>query len=78
MVQLAVASRQLKRALAVGSIPPEMSHAWDMMEAQGLEVKFYHRAKGHGEQEVHDEKLQFQMMIDTVDNMEHPETAVML
>ena len=34
--------------------------------------------RGHGEQEVLEEKLQLQVMNDTVDNVKHPGTAVML
>ena len=78
ILELAVAGRPVKRALAVGSIPPELSHVWGMLAAKGVEVDVHHRATGQGEQEVLDEKLQLQMMIDTIDHKEDPGTAVVM
>ena len=78
IVELAVAKRPIKRALAVGSIPPELAHVGKMMEVQGVAVKYHHRARGYGEQEVPDEKLQLQMLTDIVDNIDCQGTAVVL
>ena len=78
LVSLAVANRPVKRALAVGSIPPELEHVWKLMAAQGVDVKCHHRAQGVGEQQATDEKLQLQMLRDLVANVESPGTAVVL
>ena len=68
LLRLAHADRQLRKAYAVGSIPPEMRGVWNRMEERGVKVALYDRGgPHHGEQEVPDRLLQLRMLEDALD-----------
>ena len=65
---LARAARPLTKAVAAGSVPPEMRQLWNRMENSGVEVNLFHRGgQERGEQEVPDRCLQLRMLEDAVD-----------
>ncbi len=58
MLSLAQASRPIKRALAVGSVPPEMRPLWNRLESTGIAVFLCDRgSQDRGEQEMPDRRL---------------------
>ena len=68
LLQLAHADRPLERAVAAGSIPPEMRHLWNWMESRGIEVKLFDRGSPEtGEQDMPDRLLQLRMLEDALD-----------
>ena len=78
LLRLAHADRPLGRAVAAGSLPPEIQQLWNRMENHGVEVDLYHRgARGQGEQEVPDGRLQLCMLQDCMDHND-PGIAVLL
>ena len=63
MLCLAHADRPLKKALAAGSVPPEMRQLWNRMESKGVEVHLFDRGTPErGEQEMPDRVLQLRML----------------
>ena len=79
LLRLAHADRQLRKAYAVGSIPPEMRGIWNRMEEGGVEVALYDRGRPHhGEQEVPDRLLQLRMLEDALDFNEDPGIVTLL
>ena len=63
MLRLAHADRPIERALAVGSVPPEMRQLWNRMESNGTEVRLFDRgSRERGEQEMPDRLLQLRML----------------
>ena len=68
MLRLAHADRQVEKAFAAGSVPPEMRQLWNRMESQGVEVQQFDRGSaGSGEQEMPDRILQLRMLEDALD-----------
>lgn len=68
MLRLAHADRPVQKALAAGSIPPEMRQLWNRLESQDLEVHLYDRGSPErGEQEMPDRVLQLRMLEDALD-----------
>ena len=79
MLRLAHADREMQRALAAGSVPPEMRQLWNRMEANGVEVFLFDRGDpGRGEQEMPDRMLQLRMLEDALDFNGNPGVAVLL
>ena len=79
MLRLAHADRSLEKALAAGSVPPEMRQLWNRMESKGVEVRLFDRvAPGRGEQEIPDRLLQLRMLEDALDYNGTPGTVVLL
>lgn len=79
VLQLALAERTLAKAVAAGSIPPEMEHLWNRMENRGIEVKLFDRGdRFRGEQEVPDRWLQLRMLEDALDNNGNPGVVALL
>ena len=79
LLRLAHADRPVERALAVGSVPPEMRQVWNRMEAMGVKVKLFDRGNSsRGEQEVPDRVLQLRMLEDALDFNGDPGIAVVL
>ena len=68
MLRLAHADRPLEKALAVGSVPPEMRQLWNRMESEGVEVRLFDR----GEQDMPDRLLQLRMLEDALDHNGDP------
>ena len=79
MLRLAHADRPMARAIAAGSVPPEMAQIWNRMESNGVEVNLFDRGDfWRGEQDMPDHILQLQMMRDGWDNNGHPGAVVLL
>lgn len=76
---LAHADRPVKKALAAGSVPPEMRQLRNRMEAQGIEVQLFDRGgPERGEQEIPDRVLQLRMLEDALDYNGDPGIVVLL
>ena len=73
LLRLAHADRQLRKAFAAGSVPPEMRGLWNRTEARGVEVALFDRGQpdrgqpDRGEQEMPDRMLQLRMLEDALD-----------
>ena len=79
MYRLAHADRMVERAVAAGSIPPELRHLWNRLENSGVDVHLFARINPeHGEQEIPDRLLQLRMLEDTVDYIDDPGIVVLL
>ena len=79
LLRLAEAGRPLAKAVAAGSIPPEMQHLWNRMENGGVQVRLFDRGeKDRGEQEVPDRWLQLCMLEDGWDNNGDPGIVTLL
>ena len=64
LLRLAQAEREIERAIAVGSIPPELRHVWNQMEREGVTVHLLERGAGHGREQGVDATLQVEMLRD--------------
>ena len=79
MLRLAHADRPIEKAIAAGSVSPEMRPLWNRMERKGVDVQLFDRgAMQRGEQEVPDRFLQLQMLRDANDYNGDPGIAVLL
>ncbi len=79
LLRLAQADRPLMKALAAGSVPPEMRQLWNRMESKGVEVQLFDRgAPERGEQEMPDRVLQLRMLEDALDYNGDPGIVVLL
>ena len=78
-MKLAQADRTIERALAVGSVPPEMRQLWNRLESTGIEVQLFDRGgRERGEQEMSDRLLQLRMLEDGWDYNGNPGIVVLL
>lgn len=66
LFRLAHADRDIVRAVAVGSIPPELAHVWNRMEQQGIEVVLLERGINSNTEQGVDESLQNYMLLDAL------------
>ena len=79
ILRLAHADRTLRKALAAGSVPPEMRQLWNRMESNGVEVQLFDRGSPErGEQEIPDRVLQLRMLEDALDYNGNPGIVVLL
>ena len=79
MLRLVHADRPMERAVAVGSVPPEMRQLWNRMEGSGVEVRLFDRGNPErGEQEMPDRLLQLRMLEDALDYNGNPGIAALL
>ena len=79
ILRLAHVDRPLEKALAVGSIPPEMRQLWNRMESYGVEVSLFDRGSPQQrEQEMPDRILQLRMLEDALDYNGEPGIVVLL
>ena len=79
MLRLAHADREVRHAVAVGSVPPEMRQLWNRLESRGVEVKLFDRGSPErGEQDMPDRVLQLRMLEDALDHNGAPGIAVLL
>ncbi|MDE0080488.1 MAG: NYN domain-containing protein [Caldilineaceae bacterium] len=79
MLKLAHADRPVEKAIAVGSIPPELRQLWNRLENSGVVVELFDRgATSSGEQEMPDRVLQLRMLEDALDYNGDPGIVVML
>ena len=67
LFELARADRPVERALAVGSVPPELRHVWNSLENEGVEVRLLERGSLSGSEQGVDQLLQTQMLRDGFD-----------
>ena len=78
LLALAHAGRPIERAIAVGSIPPELRQMWNRLENEDVEVQLLERGALHGSEQGVDQVLQTIMLRDTVDYNGVPGIAVLL
>ena len=78
LLTLAHAARPVHRAVAAGSIPPELRQVWNRLENEGVDVRLLERGATHGREEGGDQALQTFMLRDAVDHNGDPGIAVML
>lgn len=79
MLELAHAGRPVEKAIAVGSIPPELRQLWNRLENSGVVVELFDRGTtSGGEQEMPDRVLQLRMLEDALDYNGDPGFVVML
>lgn len=79
LLRLAQADRQITRALAAGSIPPELGNLWNRMEGLGVEVNLFDRGiRERGEQNTPDQWLQLRMLEDALDYNGNPGVVTLL
>ncbi len=77
LLELARDGQPVRRAVAVGSVPPELRHVWSL-ENEEIDVHLLERGAMHGREQGVDRLLQTFMLRDTVDYNGDPEIAVML
>ena len=79
MLSLARAERPVEKALAAGSVPPEMRALWNRLSMEGVQIELFDRgAVERGEQQTPDRVLQLQMLRDVADYNGDPGIAVVL
>ena len=79
ILRLAHADRPVRKALAAGSVPPEMRQLWNRLENQGVQVALYNRVRSDlGEQEIPDQRLQLEMMKGALTHVSDPGVVVLL
>ncbi len=79
LLRLAHAGRPLEKAVAAGSIPPEMRQLWNRMENNDVEVDLFDRgARDRGEQQSPDQWLQLRMLEDALDHNGDPGIVALL
>ena len=79
MLRLAHADRTLEKAVAAGSVPPEMRQLWNRMENRGVEVNLFDRGTpDRGEQGTPDQWLQLRMLEDGLDYNGNPGVVTLL
>ena len=78
MLELARAGRPVQRAVAVGSVPPELRHIWNRLEGEGVTVSLLERGALEGREQGVDSVLQTAMLRDALDHNGDPGTAVLL
>lgn len=78
LLELARAGRAIERAIAVGSIPPELRHVWNRLENKGVTVQLLERGAMEGREQGVDQTLQTAMLRDALDYNGDPGIAVML
>ena len=79
VLRLAHADRPLEKAVAAGSIPPEMRQLWNRLENNDVEVRLFDRgARDRGEQQSPDQWLQLRMLEDGWDYNGDPGVVALL
>ncbi len=78
LLRLAHADRPVERALAVGSVPPELRAVWNRLEGHGVEVELFERGEASGREQGVDQALQTRMLRDLVDYNGNPGIVVLL
>jgi len=79
ILRLAHADRPLERALAAGSVPPELRHLWNRLDELGVDVALFDRGEpGRGEQNMPDRVLQLRMLEDALDYNGDPGIVALL
>lgn len=78
LMRLAAAGRNVVKAIAVGSIPPDLQTLWDRMKAEtNIDIELYERGADSGKEQAVDQSLQTHMLRAISDEQE-PQIAVLL
>lgn len=78
LMRLAAAGRNVVKAVAVGSIPPDLQTLWDRMKAETkIDIELYERGADSGKEQAVDQSLQTHMLRAISDEKE-PQIAVLL
>ena len=77
MLRLAHADRPLRKAMAAGSVPPELRQLWRQLEQRGVSVNLYDQGQSVADEQKIPE-LQLRMLEDGLDYFEDPGIAVLL
>ena len=80
MMELACENRKVAKAVAAGSVPPEMKMVWKKMEEEeGIRTEIIDRNEmGGSEKDLPDLKLQWEMLLDGMNHQKTPGTVVLL
>lgn len=79
MMRLAHADRPVAKAIAAGSVPPELRALWNRLSAEDVDIQLFDRgAIDRGEQQTPDRVLQLQMLRDFADYNGDPGIVVLL
>lgn len=78
LLELAHAGREIERALAVGSVPPELRYVWNRMANEGVTVQLLERGAMQGGEQGVDQTLQTAMLRDGFRYNGDPGIVVML
>ena len=79
VMRLASAERPVEKAIAAGSVPPELRALWNRLSSEGVEIELFDRgAVERGEQQSPDRMLQLEMLRDFADYNGDPGVAVVL
>ena len=79
MLRLAHADREVEKALAAGSVPPELRQLWNRLENRGVNVHLFDPGSPErGEQETPDRALQLRMLEDGWDYNGDPGIVALL
>jgi len=78
LLRLAHADRPIQKAVAVGSIPPELRHVWNRMEHEGVKVRLFDPGAQHGQEGDVDQALQMSMLRDMLDHTGDPGIVMLL
>jgi hypothetical protein len=77
LFRLAAGDRNVKSAVCVGSVPPELATVWDRLERIGVHVEKYERGQYSGKEQGLDQCLQVWMLRALADS-DQPAVAVLL
>jgi uncharacterized LabA/DUF88 family protein len=77
MFEFAAFGRKVEKAVAVGSVPPELEHIWRSLGKAGVLVDLQERGAQSGKEQGVDQALQLEMMNSLVDR-DKPAVAVLL
>ena len=77
MLRLAHADRPLRKAMAAGSVPPELRQLWRQLKQRGVSANLYDQGQAIADGQKIPE-LQLRMLEDGLDYSDNPGTAVLL
>lgn len=77
LYEFAVCGREVEKAVAIGSVPPDLVALWERLGKVGLIVDVQERGAQSGKEVAVDEALQLEMMNSVVDR-DQPAVAVLL
>lgn len=78
LLRLAHAGRPVERAMAVGSVPPELRMVWNRLEAEGVNVELFERGEASGREQGVDQALQTHMLRHALDYNGDPGIVVLM
>ena len=78
LIQLAHACRPVEKAVAVGSVPPELRAVWNRLEHENVRIELLERGEASGREQGVDQALQTHMLRDAVDYNGDPGIVVLM